>query len=147
VLEAAERQRNPNRTVIRDKSGKIMGLRTGDEMMRTSIPTTPAERAALYKTKEWRAVRAHRMAKDKSCRMCLQMGIKTEAWLVDHIVPHRGDRKLFFDYQNTQVLCDTHHSGLKQRAESLGFSTAGPLTSPTPCSRVEQHHWFRQPRK
>ena len=35
---------------------------------------------------------------------------------VDHIVPHRGDKKLFWDESNWQALCHRHHS-IKTRNE------------------------------
>lgn len=38
--------------------------------------------------------------------------------VVDHIVPHRGDRELLRDPNNLQTLCATHHSGEKQREEN-----------------------------
>ena len=33
----------------------------------------------------------------------------TPATVVDHIVPHRGDKKLFWDQSNWQPLCKEHH--------------------------------------
>ncbi|MGN8819199.1 HNH endonuclease signature motif containing protein [Oribacterium sp. HCP28S3_H8] len=36
---------------------------------------------------------------------CLRHGIATPATVVDHIVPHRGDPKLFWDRSNWQALC------------------------------------------
>ena len=40
------------------------------------------------------------------------------ASVVDHIEPHRGDMKLFWDSTNWQSLCATHHSRDKQREEA-----------------------------
>ena len=34
----------------------------------------------------------------------------TPATVVDHIIPHRGDRKLFWDESNWQSLCERHHN-------------------------------------
>ncbi len=39
---------------------------------------------------------------------------------LDHIVPHKGDRKLFFDESNWQALCKSCHSR-KTAAEDGGF--------------------------
>lgn len=36
-------------------------------------------------------------------------GIITEATVVDHIKPHRGDQKLFWDRGNWQALCKSCH--------------------------------------
>lgn len=76
----------------------------------------------LYSTKEWKAIRAKRLHKEPLCRMCKQMSISTPAYIVDHIIPHKQDRKLFFDYNNTQSLCKPHHDSTKQSMESRGFS-------------------------
>jgi 5-methylcytosine-specific restriction endonuclease McrA len=37
--------------------------------------------------------------------------------VVDHIQPHRGDQRLFWDRRNWQPLCRTCHSGHKQSIE------------------------------
>lgn len=34
----------------------------------------------------------------------------TMATVVDHIIPHRGDQKLFWDRSNWQPLCEHHHN-------------------------------------
>jgi 5-methylcytosine-specific restriction enzyme A len=39
------------------------------------------------------------------CVGCLAIGVKRKATLVDHIVPHRGDQKLFWDAANWAALC------------------------------------------
>lgn len=39
------------------------------------------------------------------------------ATVVDHKIPHRGDKKLFWDKSNWQPLCIPCHSGAKQREE------------------------------
>jgi 5-methylcytosine-specific restriction enzyme A len=47
---------------------------------------------------------------------------------VDHITPHRGDPLLFFDFDNTQSLCDAYpwrcHSAVKQSIEKRGYDKA-----------------------
>lgn len=45
------------------------------------------------------------------------MGYATEATVIDHIVPHKGDPELFFDPDNLQSLCKSHHDSTKQREE------------------------------
>ena len=42
----------------------------------------------------------------------------TEAIVVDHIIPHRGDVKLFWDQSNWQPLCEHHHN-VKTKTEDL----------------------------
>jgi 5-methylcytosine-specific restriction endonuclease McrA len=36
---------------------------------------------------------------------------------VDHIIPHRGDDRLFWDRSNWQALCAHHHNSNKQRLD------------------------------
>jgi 5-methylcytosine-specific restriction endonuclease McrA len=53
---------------------------------------------------------------------CTQVGIGLPyAQVVDHVTPHRGDMKLFWDKTNWQSLCQTHHSRDKQREEANGY--------------------------
>jgi 5-methylcytosine-specific restriction endonuclease McrA len=49
--------------------------------------------------------------------MCLDAGGTTPATVVDHVVPHRGDQRLFWDERNWQPLCTRHHNRDKQRLE------------------------------
>ena len=50
------------------------------------------------------------------CVECMKEGRYVRATDVDHIVPHRGDRLLFWDQSNWQPLCHRHHS-IKTRTE------------------------------
>lgn len=43
------------------------------------------------------------------CVECKKQGILKRAIVVDHIVPHRGNQKLFWDESNWQALCKTCH--------------------------------------
>ena len=51
------------------------------------------------------------------CVECLAAGETTAAECVDHIVPHRGDRKLFWDRGNWQSLCTRCHGRKTARGE------------------------------
>jgi 5-methylcytosine-specific restriction protein A len=44
----------------------------------------------------------------------------TIANVADHIEPHRGDDKKFWNPDNLQSLCFTHHNSDKQRIEKGG---------------------------
>ena len=52
------------------------------------------------------------------CQECLKKGIATPATVVDHIVPHRGDVKLFWDRSNWQALCKSCHDKKNGREDS-----------------------------
>lgn len=54
------------------------------------------------------------------CVRCLADGRTVEAEVTDHIVPHRGDRSLFWDSGNHQALCKACHDR-KTATEDGGF--------------------------
>jgi hypothetical protein len=58
--------------------------------------------------------------------MCLAEGKVEPATLADHVIPHRGDQKLFF-FGELQSLFSTHHSSdkaLLERGIVKRFDTA-----------------------
>jgi 5-methylcytosine-specific restriction endonuclease McrA len=73
----------------------------------------------MYRTPEWRRLRAGCLKAEPLCRECRRAGRATPATTADHITPHRGDPALFFNAANLQPLCDVHH-GDKQRIEHGG---------------------------
>lgn len=75
---------------------------------------TAAQRLYGYR---WQKERAAYIAAHPLCVMCLRDGRTTSTTVVDHIVPHRGDPVLFWDQDNWQSLCTTHHNSAKQRQE------------------------------
>ena len=50
------------------------------------------------------------------CVICEREGRFTKAMVVDHTIPHRGDRELFWNQENWQPLCKHHHD-VKTRNE------------------------------
>lgn len=54
------------------------------------------------------------------CVECEKEGREEPATQTDHIIPHKGDMKLFWDRKNWQGLCDHHHS-VKTDKEDGGF--------------------------
>ena len=66
---------------------------------------------------KWRVARIEYLRSHPMCVMCLARGRKTIATVVDHIVPHKGDEKLFWDRRNWQSLCAPCHSSHKQAQE------------------------------
>lgn len=71
----------------------------------------PSARERGYDSR-WDKARAAYLAKHQTCTMCGK-----PATVVDHIEPHRGDRKLFWDSSNWQALCQTCHNSRKQSQE------------------------------
>ena len=58
----------------------------------------------------WRKARKRYLEAHPLCVQCTKEGRYTKATDVDHIVPHRGDRDLFWDVKNWQALCHSCHS-------------------------------------
>ena len=57
----------------------------------------------------WQKASKQYLAAHPLCVKCLEEGQFRKATVVDHIVPHRGDEKLFWDRSNWQPLCKKHH--------------------------------------
>lgn len=57
----------------------------------------------------WRKARALFLKGHPLCAECLLENHLTPATIVDHIVPHRGDKRLFWDQANFQPLCKPCH--------------------------------------
>lgn len=58
----------------------------------------------------WQKAREGYLRHHPLCVHCLNEGRTTEATDVDHIVPHRGDKELFWDKDNWQSMCHACHS-------------------------------------
>lgn len=71
-----------------------------------------------YSLLAWKELRERRFIEDHyACQMC---GRVTAKPICDHIEPHRGNKRMFFDFSNTQTLCKPCHDGEKQRQENAG---------------------------
>lgn len=58
---------------------------------------------------KWRKARKAYLHKHPLCVECLKDGKLTPATVVDHIIPHKGDKQKFWDKTNWQSLCKSHH--------------------------------------
>ena len=58
---------------------------------------------------EWRRARAQYLKDFPLCCVCEPAGRITEATVVDHKTPHRGNQVLFWDVANWQALCKPCH--------------------------------------
>jgi len=59
---------------------------------------------------KWDQARRHYLAHHPLCRICEQHGRVTQATVVDHIQPHRGNMLLFWARANWQSLCAACHN-------------------------------------
>jgi 5-methylcytosine-specific restriction protein A len=69
---------------------------------------------------KWQKYRLLFLKSNPLCVHCQAEGRVKAATDVDHIIPHRGDMKLFWDESNYQSLCHSHHSE-KTASEDSGF--------------------------
>ena len=69
----------------------------------------------------WQKARAQFLLEHPLCVMCQEAGRATAATVVDHKVPHRGDKTLFWSRSNFQPLCATHHNRDKQKEEMAAW--------------------------
>ncbi|MBB4955518.1 5-methylcytosine-specific restriction endonuclease McrA [Agrobacterium vitis] len=66
---------------------------------------------------EWRKARTEYLAMHPHCRECSQNGVTRLATVVDHIIPHKQDMRLFWTRANWQPLCAPCNNSVKQRKE------------------------------
>lgn len=69
----------------------------------------------------WRKARAVFLRCNPLCvgPACAGAGLITPATVVDHIIPHKGDKALFWDETNWQPMCASCHSA-KTAGEDMG---------------------------
>jgi 5-methylcytosine-specific restriction protein A len=73
----------------------------------------------LYDSPAWQTIRARQLKRHPWCVVCLQLGIRTRAIEVDHIVSARlGGGALV--PMNLQSLCRSHHSQKTARSPERG---------------------------
>lgn len=69
---------------------------------------------------KWQKARVGFLRLHPLCAQCERDGLVTEANEVDHIIPHKGDRALFWNRDNWQSLCKPCH-GRKTAIDDGGF--------------------------
>ena len=63
----------------------------------------------LYNAR-WRRERSAYLMSHPLCAHCLAVGRVTAAVILDHVIPHKGNVKLFWDKSNRQGLCAKCHN-------------------------------------
>jgi len=75
----------------------------------------------------WRKARLMYLRRHPLCVECKNEDRLSPGTTVDHIVPHKGNQTLFWDENNWQSLCATHHN-VKTAKEDGGFGKVNGRT-------------------
>ena len=67
--------------------------------------------------KKWQAARKKYLEAHPLCVECMKQGRYVKATDIDHIIPHRGNPRLFWDHGNWQALCHSCHSKKTNRQD------------------------------
>jgi 5-methylcytosine-specific restriction protein A len=68
----------------------------------------------------WRRARLAFLTRHPLCASCQALRRVVPATVVDHLVPHRGDQRLFWDKRNWQGLCKSCHDAKTAREGRWG---------------------------
>lgn len=71
----------------------------------------------LYNTSRWRKLRKQFLHEHPLCVECKGEGIISPSEVVDHVKPHEGDERLFWDESNWQALCKCCHDKKTARVD------------------------------
>lgn len=99
-----------------------IGRMPGDEAARLRERDQNVAWRAWYRTPRWRRLRQDILLRD--AYTCQQTGIICSGKhpdplspVVDHIHPHRGDERMFWDPANLQTVTKQYHDSEKQKQE------------------------------
>lgn len=78
----------------------------------------------------WQRARKGYLQKHPLCIYCLKENRTTASDTIDHIIPHKGNKKLFWDSSNWQALCALCHNSTKRREENKLKHQTPPVEAP-----------------
>jgi len=81
----------------------------------------PARGRSWHWLYDWRWTKASKafIARNPYCIGCRAAGRTELTALTDHVVPHKGDRALFWNAEGWQPSCRWHHDVVKQALEHM----------------------------
>jgi 5-methylcytosine-specific restriction enzyme A len=95
------------------------GVRSSAEVKRELDRQRPSAARRGYGPR-WRRARAAFLAQHPLCTACRAEGRVVPATVVDHVLPHRGDQKLFWDERNWAPACKPCHDAKTAREGRWG---------------------------
>ena len=96
-----------------------VGARSATEVKRDLDRQRPSAARRGYGPR-WRRARAAFLARRPLCAACRARGLVVQATVVDHLVPHRGDQRLFWDEANWAPSCKPCHDAKTAREGRWG---------------------------
>jgi 5-methylcytosine-specific restriction protein A len=103
--------------LVRDGSGRCPAHKQVERKLLDARRGSANERGY---TGAWQKARAGFLRSHPLCKACQDVGRVEAAEVVDHIVPHKGDKALFWDHSNWQALSKRCHD-IKTAREDGGF--------------------------
>ena len=88
------------------------------EKHRTQHPEDIRSASSRGYNHAWRKASKQFLQTHPLCEECKKHGRYTKATVVDHVIPHRGDQKLFWDRSNWRALCKHCHDRKTGREDS-----------------------------
>jgi 5-methylcytosine-specific restriction enzyme A len=85
-----------------------VGVRSAAEVKRELDRLRPSAARRGYGSR-WRRARTAFLAQHPLCAVCRAQGWVVQATVVDHVVTHRGDQRLFWDEANWAPSCKPCH--------------------------------------
>jgi 5-methylcytosine-specific restriction protein A len=95
------------------------GFKSAAEVKRALDRERPSAARRGYGPR-WRRARAAFLARHPLCAACRAQGCVVQATVVDHVVPHRGDQRLFWDETNWAPACKPCHDAKSAREGRWG---------------------------
>lgn len=76
--------------------------------------------SSWYFKQRWRKRSRHQLRVHPLCAMCEARGVVTAAYAADHVIPHKGNERMFW-FGELQSLCASCHSSSKAQLETKGY--------------------------
>jgi 5-methylcytosine-specific restriction enzyme A len=95
------------------------GFRSAVEVKRALDRQRPSAARRGYGAR-WRRARVAFLARHPLCAACRAQGRAVAATVVDHVVPHRGNKRLFWDEANWAPACKPCHDAKTAREGRWG---------------------------
>lgn len=112
----------PKLTTLKPRLSKMAPRLSSARQVRDTRYSPDATVRGWYKSARWQALRQEVLARDLFT--CRQTGVlligahpAPNSPVVDHVIPHKGDERLFWDITNLQAVSKAYHDSDKRKME------------------------------